>query len=72
MAAVISASHVPAAASAAVAAQVIDEKASANVAMRDEIYRRRKWLRLAWLRNHSWIWVADAAATTMPAAATAA
>src|SRR5260370_27705538 len=64
------ASQVPAAASAAVAAQVIDEMASANVAMRDEICRRRKWLRLAWVRNQSWIWVAEAEATTMPVAAT--
>src|ERR1700730_3070483 len=62
------ASQVPAAASAAVAAQVIDEMASANVAMREEICRRRKWLRLAWVRNQSWIWVADAAATRTPIA----
>jgi hypothetical protein len=64
------ASQEPAAASAAVAAQVIDEMASANVAMRDEICRRRNWLRLACVRNQSWIRVADADATVMPMADT--
>ena len=67
--AVIAACQLPAAASAAVAAQVIDENASAKVAMREEVCRRRKWLRLAWARNQSWIAVADAAAITMPIAA---
>jgi len=47
--AVTNAKPVPAAASPAVAAQVIDENASANVAMRDDVCRRRKWLRLAWV-----------------------
>ena len=41
-------------------AQVIDEKASAKVATREEVCRRRKWLRLAWARNQSWIAVAEA------------
>src|SRR5260370_42520100 len=64
------ASQVPAAASAAVAAQAIDEIASANVAMREEICRRRKGLRLAWGRNHSWTAVHHAEAKRMPTAAT--
>src|SRR2546427_8059220 len=72
MAAVIAAIHAPAAASAAVAAQVIDENASAHVAMRDEVCRRRKWLRLAWARNQSWMMVAEAAAAAMPVTPTAA
>ena len=38
---------------AAVAAQPIDENASANVASRYEVWRRRNWLRLAWTRNQS-------------------
>ena len=59
-------------ASAAVAAQPIEEKASAKVASRDEVWRRRNWLRLACTRNQSWIAVADAAATMMPSAVTAA
>src|SRR5262245_53566809 len=66
----ISASHIPAAASAAVPAQLIDANASANVAMRDEVWRRRKWLRFACARNQSWIAVAEPAATTTPVAAT--
>ena len=48
------------AATAAVAAQPIEENASAKVATRDETWRRRNWLRLAWVRNQSWIAVADA------------
>ena len=48
--------------SAAVAAHPIDEKASANVASRDDVWRRRNWLRRACTRNQSWIAVADAAA----------
>ena len=40
-------------ANAAVAAQVIDENASANVARRDEVWRRRKWLRFACARNQN-------------------
>jgi hypothetical protein len=47
------ADQVPATASAAVPAQVMEEKASANVAMREKTWRRRKWLRLAWARNQS-------------------
>src|SRR3954447_20243327 len=67
-----SASRLPAATSAAVAAQAIEEKASATVAKRDEVSRRRKWLRLAWARNQSWIVVAAAAAVSAPMAAVAA
>src|ERR1700727_735217 len=55
-----------AAATAAVAAQPIEEKASAKVATREETWRRRNWLRLACVRNQSWIEVAVPAATTMP------
>jgi hypothetical protein len=40
-------------ASAAVAAQPIEQKASAKVASRDEVWRRRNWLRLACTRNQS-------------------
>src|SRR5215469_4982756 len=58
--------------SAAEAAQPIDEKASAKVAMREEVWRRRNWLRLAWTRNQSWIAVAAAAAIATPAAVTTA
>ena len=54
-------------ASAAVAAQPIEEKASAKVARRDEVWRRRNWLRLAWVRNQSWIALAQVATMTMPA-----
>ena len=46
-----SAIQVPAAASAEVAAQAMDENASAKVAMREEVYRRRNWLRLACVRK---------------------
>src|SRR5437667_10897771 len=59
-------------ASAAVAAHPIEEKASANVASRDEVWRRRNWLRRACARNQSWIAVADVEATMTPAAVTAA
>ena len=61
-----------ASASTAVAAQPIEEKASAKVANRDEVWRRRNWLRRACTRNQCWIAVADAAATMMPSAVTAA
>src|ERR1700730_2015685 len=57
---------------AVVAAHPIDEKASANVASRDEVWRRRNWLRLACTRNQSWIAVAEAAAMMTPAAVTTA
>src|SRR5580693_6454282 len=57
-------------ATAAVAAQPIDENASVKVAMREDIWRRRNWLRLAWLRNQSWIAVAAVVAMTMPPLAT--
>src|SRR5437899_12601727 len=59
-------------ASAAVAAQPIEEKASAKVAMREEVWRRRNWLRLACTRNQSWMAVADTVATITPSAVTAA
>src|SRR3981081_3113630 len=56
----------------AVAAQPIEENASANVASRDDVWRRRNWLRRACTRNQSWIAVADAAAMMTPEAVTAA
>src|SRR5271167_1819204 len=59
-------------AKAAVAAHPIEEKASAKVASRDEVWRRRNWLRRACVRNQSWIAVAEAAATVTPIAVTAA
>src|SRR5215470_15646981 len=55
---------------AAVAAQPIEEKASAMVARREEVWRRRNWRRLACTRNQSWIAVADAAPMATPAAVT--
>src|ERR1700749_4786950 len=55
-----------------VAAHPIDEKASAKVARRDDVWRRRNWLRRACTRNQSWIAVADAAAMMTPAAVTTA
>src|SRR5258705_9342975 len=61
-----------ASASAAVAAQPIEEKASANVASRDDVWRRRNWLRRACTRNHSCIAVAEAEAMATPSAVTAA
>src|SRR6188768_3669467 len=59
-------------ASAAVAAQPIEQNASANVASRDEVWRRRNWLRLAWTRNQSWMAAAEMVATMTPSAVTAA
>ena len=56
-----------ASASADVAAHPIEEKASAKVASRDEVWRRRNWLRLACTRNQSWIAVADMVASMTPA-----
>ena len=58
--------------SAAVAAHPIEEKASAKVASRDEVWRRRNWLRLACTRNQSWIAVAEPPRSMMPSAVTAA
>src|SRR4030081_3901022 len=58
-------------ASAAVAAQPIEQNASANVAIRDEVWRRRNWLRLACTRNQSWIAAAEIVAMMMPPAVTA-
>src|ERR1700722_1887567 len=40
---VTTASQAPAAARAAVAAHVVEVKASAKVAIREEVWRRRKW-----------------------------
>src|SRR5947209_19140603 len=57
---------------AAVAAHPIEEKASANVASRDEVWRRRNWLRRACTRNQSWIAVAEVAASVTQIAVTAA
>src|SRR5262245_50837944 len=68
----ISASHMPTVASAAVAAQAIDEKASAKVATRDDVWRRRKWLRFAWVRNQNCTAVAEPVAAAIPAAETSA
>ena len=61
-----------ASASAAVAAHPIEENASENVASRDDVWRRRNWLRFAWTRNQSWIAVAEAAAMMTPSAVIAA
>src|ERR1700749_2132822 len=57
---------------AAVAAQPIDEKASAKVASRDEVWRRRNWLRLACTRNQSWVAVAQIVPIATPEAVTSA
>src|SRR5262245_40850404 len=59
-------------ASAAVAAHPIEQKASAKVASRDEVWRRRNWLRLACTRNQSWIEPAETVATMTPSAVTTA
>src|SRR5262245_36809587 len=61
-----SAAQLPEAANPVVAAQAIDENASANVARRDDVCRRRNWLRRACTRKQSWISVAAAAAANMP------
>src|SRR6516165_9482315 len=61
-----SASAVSATASAEVAAQAIDESASAKVAMRDdEACRWRNWLRRACVRKQSCIKVDEAVVTNM-------
>ena len=52
--------------SADVAAQPIEQKASAKVARRDEVWRRRNWLRLACTRNQSWIAAAETVAMMTP------
>src|SRR5271167_4065908 len=69
---VITAANGIASTSAAVAAQPIDEKASAKVAIRDEVWRRRNWLRRACTRNQSWIAVAQIVAIATPTAVTTA
>jgi hypothetical protein len=48
-----SANQLPPAVNAAAAAQAIAANASAKVASRDEVWRRRKWLRFACARNQS-------------------
>src|SRR3569832_2144806 len=58
--------------SAVVAAQPIEEKASANVASREEVWRRRNWLRRACTRNQSWIEVEAMVAISTPQLVTAA
>src|SRR6266481_1451947 len=68
----ISAATGIASANAAVAAHPIEQKASAKVANRDEVWRRRNWLRLACTRNQSWIAAADTVAMTTPSAVTTA
>ena len=68
----IAAARGAASASADVAAQPIEEKASAKVAMREEVWRRRNWLRLACTRNQNCMAVADTVATLTPRAVTAA
>src|SRR4029078_11063440 len=55
-----------------VPAQAKDEKPSAKVASLDEVWRRRKWLRLACARNQSWMRIDDSAATATPATVTGA
>src|SRR4051812_11114096 len=55
-----------------VAAHPIEQNASANVAMRDEVWRRRNWLRLACTRNQSWMAPADTVAMTTKMAVTTA
>src|SRR5260370_28281513 len=59
-------------ASAPVAAHPIEQKASAKVASRDEVWRRRNRLRLARTRHQSWIAAADLVALLTPSAVTAA
>src|SRR5262245_29119093 len=51
-------------------AQVIETNASEKVAMREDVWRLRKWLRLDWERNQSWMAVEDAAAAALPRATT--
>ena len=51
----------PAITSATHPAQPIDASASAKFAIRDDVCRRRNWLRRAWMRKRNWIAVADAA-----------
>src|SRR5258708_24371550 len=52
--------------SADVAAHPIEEKASAKVASRDEVWRRRNWLPFARTRHQNWIAVAELAPAAMP------
>src|SRR6202166_1810926 len=61
-----------ASASAAVPAHPIEEKASAKVASREDVWRRRNWLRRACTRNQSCIAVADAEAIATPSTVMAA
>lgn len=50
---VTAATQDPVTAKAPVAAQPIEENASAKVARREEVWRRRNWLRLACVRNQN-------------------
>src|SRR6476469_5674909 len=68
----ISASHGLTSATAPAPDQVIEENASAKVAMREDTCRRRNRLRLTWARNQNWISVAEVAAVAMPKKATSA
>src|SRR3981081_658321 len=70
--AVIAACQRPVAARPKVPAHEIEENASAKVATRDEVWRRRKCLRRAWGRNQSWISGAEAGEIAMPPVATSA
>src|SRR5579863_6037357 len=67
--AIMRANQLPLAATAPAAAHTMEENASANVAMRDDVWRRRKWLRLAWDRNHNWIITEETADAAIPKAA---
>src|ERR1700731_2528882 len=60
------ASQMLAGANAPAPAQLNDDSASAKVAISEEVWRRRNWLRFAWARNQNWIAVADAAAPATP------
>jgi hypothetical protein len=55
------ASHVPVCHNGTGPGQPIGVSASAKVATRDEVWRRRRRLRLACVRNQYWIGVAEAA-----------
>jgi hypothetical protein len=65
----MTASQLPEAATAAAPAQLIDENASDNVAIRDDVCRRRNWLRFACARNQNCMAVAEAADANTPSTA---
>src|ERR1700761_2261751 len=54
------------------AAHPIEVKASAKVASREAVWRRRNWLRLACTRNQSWIAVDETVVIATPSALIAA